>query len=184
MDCLDGKCLCKSICDLNDKCVIEHRLFDGYRKSVVLKIKMTKSGIGREKVIIDLLQAFQPPKVNRLQVDNYYKFLRRGINFDNPKHLKRIMPRTLIHHKQLGIKSASKNIRKLLNNLKSDEARNKRSVAKNRKSIVAQYLEGNNVDPTALSKEEKKVVYREAAKKIEERLDKSGKPIIVISNDK
>lgn len=182
MNCSENKCLCEGICGLSGNCILSHELFEGYRKSVLFEIRGAPQD-KREAKIVELLQAFQPPKINGDQINNYYRLKKKGINLDKPKHLKKVSPVTLLNHRQLGIKSSKKKRSKVLHGLKSDDTRSKKELVKNKRRVVSEYLKGNGVYPRNLSKEEKKIVYTNAARSVfNEPLDKSGKPIIILRN--
>lgn len=73
------------MCQMNNGCIVKHDLFNKFTKAVYMRIKITKPP-ERDKIIIELLQKMQPPKVSGEQINRFFYLLRHhGINLDKDR---------------------------------------------------------------------------------------------------
>jgi hypothetical protein len=87
MSCLHEKCYCHNMCYVAG-CILQHQLFYGRDQEIVGKL-IQEQGKNRDRLLINLLQEKQRPKVPGKYVGRYYTLLKRGIDVDNGKYSKK-----------------------------------------------------------------------------------------------
>lgn len=149
-------CLVPDMCAINSGCIINHPLFEGYRISVAKKIRECSYGRARERMVIDLLQLFQPPKVNGKQIGRYYNLLRQGLDIDKEQDPN---PHT---QKIRGVKPARKKRNKMLNELKTDKHIQQKNRKRATKRFISEQVKKSGIEFNQLTREEKGVIYSKA----------------------